>query len=72
MSRAYDPDAILRAWLTEQLRQHPTLTVAQLVQAAATHCNRPNWPRQNPATHRAWRLAQEVIDQQPQEEPCKV
>ena len=63
MSRAYDPDAILRDWLETQLRQRPTLTVERLVQAAATHFNRPRWPRQNPATHRAWRLAREVVNQ---------
>lgn len=65
MSRTptYDPDAILRDWLAQLLRQQPTLTPERLVQAAATHFNRPRWPQQNPATHRAWRLAREVIAQ---------
>jgi hypothetical protein len=67
MSKAYDPDAMLLRWFSEQLAQHPDLTVERLVRAAATHFNRPNWPRQNPATHRAWRLAQEVSDLQRQE-----
>lgn len=68
MSRAYDPDAILRDWLREQLRLRPTLTVERLVQAAATHFNRPRWPQQNPATHRAWRLAREVVESIPEKE----
>ena len=68
MSKAYDPDAILRNWLLEQLRLRPTLTVEHLVQAAATHFNRPRWPQQNPATHRAWRLAREVVESIPEKE----
>ena len=58
MSRtpAYDPDAILQAWLAAELRLRPHLTVEGLMQAAALHFNRPHWLRQRP-TYRVWQLA---------------